>query len=144
MKQIKNAFEFTFICGEMEECIAQSVGKPKLKVLTASCLSFKHYRYLYSKQFLRWITTSKPPAEPVLSGKENGRATLHRFQYNFGGMDKLSIIDADHIQLPVAWDVIEGSGDGSDTIRHGHGKLADDAMLTPADRTILHFMDTEF
>ena len=65
MKQLKNTFEFTFISGEMEECIAESVGKPKLKIIIASCLSCKHYHCLYPKPFLRSITRSKPLANPI-------------------------------------------------------------------------------
>ena len=141
MKQIKNTFEFTFICGEMEECIAQSVGKPALKLLTASCLSYKHYHSLYPKQFLRWVTTSKPPAQPLQHGKSQ------RMHYRFRGMDKMSIVEAEYIQLPFAQSQIAPNGTNGDghiqramERRKGTECSLNDGMLTPPDRTILHFM----
>ena len=146
MKQLKNTFEFTFISGEMEECIAESVGKPKLKIIIASCLSYKHYHCLYPKPFLRWITRSKPPANPISLKMESddhqhdiGGAAQHRMGYHFNGMDKMSIINAEYIQLPFSHKQLMQSGIGNKSEMMPMEKT-NDGMLTPPDRTILHFM----
>ena len=162
MKQLKNTFEFTFICGEMEECIAQSVGRPKLKLIIASCLSYKHYQCLYPKQFLRWITTSKPNAAAIRIKRDpididdddehrhrgtnqqqpNGAdAADHRMQYHFAGMDKMSIIEADYIQLPFGQQQLMQNRSGNDIESATMSmEKSNDGMLTPPNRTILHFM----
>merc|ERR1712129_271118 len=65
IKQIKQTFELIFINKELEKCVAESLGMPNVKIICASCVSYRDYKYLYSKEFLRWVSNSLPHAFDV-------------------------------------------------------------------------------
>eukprot|EP01083_Nonionella_stella_P305791 1068240_1 len=164
IKQLKNTFEFSFICHQMEECIAESLGQPQLKIICASCVSYRHFKYLYSKEFLNWMQHSLPNAYTVneessqIARNRNDQVYHHlnhdivqRKQYSIRGMHKMSIANAQHIQLPFAQKDIASRDPMNDKQKHvfhkSFGLRSDDddeniisPLLTPQNMTVLHFM----
>ena len=189
IKQLKNTFEMTFISHELEKCIRESLGKPKLKIICASCVSYKHFQCLYSKQFLNWIMHSLPDAQDIdiidddrnnnnhankysqieenkkleiynhpnnmlnrLEQKDDDNGYNKRKIYQYQGMNKMNIINADYIQLPFAQKDISSR----DAMNFEKKQLFDDtfgvnlnnnsynndndSLLTPPNMSVLHFM----
>ena len=124
MKDIKTVFEMSFINGSMNRYIRDELGFSNLKIIFASCLSYKNYTNLYPKKIILYSKQiAKHYDKKIYDLNLNDNPNIP------------NILNAKYIELPMAFPTTNDVNCIKNSL---HNKIS--PIISPVNQTILHYL----